>query len=74
MEEQNSPFLEPLLTPKQLGDYLGFQARTIRLWIRKGVKIDPQKVVKIGTSIRIYRSEAERLAGETKIKLGKPTT
>lgn len=71
MEGKNQ-FLEPLLTPQQLGEYLGFEARTIRLWIRKGTKIDPQKVVKIGRSVRIYRSEAERLAGEIKDSLGKP--
>ena len=73
MAEEKSPHLEPLLTPKQLGEYLGFKANTIRIWIRKGVKIDPSKVVKIGQNVRIYRSEAERLAGEIKSQLGKPT-
>ena len=72
MEVDNKQFLEPLLTPKQLGDYLGFEARTVRLWIRNGTKIDPTKVVKIGRSVRIYRSEAERLTGELKTNLGKP--
>ena len=67
----NMPLLEPLLTPKQLGEYLGFKQRTIYLWIRQG-KIDPTKVIKFGERVRIHRSEADRLAGEIKTKLGKP--
>ena len=70
---EDKPILEPLISAKQLAEYLGFEARTIQLWIRQGRKIDPSAVVKIGRSVRIKRSEAERLAGEIKSKLGKPT-
>ena len=61
--------LEVLWSPKQLATYLTISPGTVYRWLSKKERIDPTKVIRIGKTVRIPRSEVERLAGSLKSKL-----
>lgn len=66
MEEENNTKpqdLEVLWTIHQLAQYLSVSTVTVYRWLSKRKVIDPEKVVRLGTSVRIPRSEVERIAG-----------
>ena len=64
MEEKKE--LEILWSPTQLANYLTMSPGTIYRWLSQGKVIDPEKVVRIGKTVRIPRSEVERIAGNIK--------
>ena len=63
--EEKNPQLEVLWNVKQTAKYLGLNPITIYQWVRKG-KIAFKK---FGKSVRIPKSEVERLVGVTQKKL-----
>lgn len=66
--------LEPLWTPIQVATFLTVSPVTVYRWLSQGKVIDPKKVVRFSSKVRIPRSEVERIAGIVKNKLGKPAT
>lgn len=58
--------LEILWSPNQLAKYLTMSPGTIYRWLSQGKVIDPAKVVRVGKTVRIPRSEVERIAGSIK--------
>jgi len=62
---EKNPQLEVLWTVKQTASYLGLNRVTIYQWISKG-KIGFKK---FGKSVRIPKSEVERLVGLTQANL-----
>lgn len=69
MSEENRNHLEVLWTPQQVAKYLMVNRLTVYRWIKGGQIIDPSKIIKISSKIRIPRSEVERIAGIKKGKL-----
>lgn len=69
MSEENRKDLEVLWTPQQVAEYLLVNPKTVYNWLSKKIVIDPTKVVRFASRVRIPRSEVERLAGLTKAKL-----
>jgi len=65
--QEINPQLEVLWSVKQTAKYLGLHPVTIYQWVRKG-KIQFKK---FGKSVRIPKSEVERLVGLTQSKLSK---
>lgn len=63
--------LEVLWTPKQIADYFSVSVRTVYDWIAKGTNINPQKIIRVGTKVRIARSEIERMAGNIRNQIAK---
>lgn len=66
MSEENTQSpqnLEVLWTIPQLSQYLSVAPVTVYRWLSKKKVIDPSKVVRLGKSVRIPRSEVERIAG-----------
>lgn len=61
--------LEILWSPKQLAEYLTVSPVTVYRWLSQKKVIDPAKVVRIGKTVRIPRSEVERIAGNVRQKL-----
>lgn len=55
--------LEVLWTARQLAEYLSVANVTVYRWLSTGKVIDPTKIVRLGSSVRIPRSEVERIAG-----------
>lgn len=67
--------LEVLWTVEQVANYFHVKKHTVYQWISKGVRLDPNKIVHVGTLVRIPRSEVERIANQKKAKItGAPTT
>ena len=64
MPEEVKKDLEVLWTPKQTAEYFSLSIRTIYQWISSGKMFNPKKIVKIGSRVRIPRSEIERIAGK----------
>lgn len=64
MEEKKQ--LEVLWSPTQLAKYLTMSPGTVYRWLSQGKVIDATKVVRIGKTVRIPRSEVERIAGSIK--------
>lgn len=63
-EENTQPQdLEVLWTIPQVAQYFSVTTVTIYRWLSKRKVIDPAKVVRLGSSVRIPRSEVERIAG-----------
>lgn len=69
MSEESKKDLEVLWTPQQVSKYLLVNTKTVYNWLSKGTVIDPTKVVRFASRVRIPRSEVERLAGLTKARL-----
>lgn len=69
MSEEVNKELEVLWTVQQVAKYLSLHPVTIYHWLSKGKIIDPSKIVRVGSHVRIPRSEVERLAGNIKKKL-----
>lgn len=75
MENQNdSPAaarqdLGVLWTLPQVAQYLLVSRKTVYGWVKHGKVLDASKVIRIGRSIRIPRSEVERIAGTVKANL-----
>lgn len=67
-EIKNEP-LEVLWTTKQVANYLGLSVVTVYRWISEGRVFDPAKIIKFSRTVRVPRSEVERIAGLTKAKL-----
>jgi excisionase family DNA binding protein len=70
MSEESKKQLEVLWTPRQVATYLGLNPVTVYRWIAEKRTIDPTKIVRFSNRVRIPRSEVERIAGVTKVKLG----
>ena len=70
MSEQNEQKdLEVLWKPQQVAAYLGLNKVTVYRWLQESRVIDPTKIIRIGKSVRIPRSEVVRIAGITRAKL-----
>ena len=58
--------LEVLWTPEQVAKYFMVSRRTVYQWISKKKVINPIKIMRIGNSVRIPRSEIERVANQVR--------
>lgn len=58
-----------LWTLPQVAQYLLVSRKTLYGWLKAGKVFDPAKIIRIGRSIRIPRSEVERIAGNVKTNL-----
>lgn len=61
--------LEVLWTVEQVAQYLLVKKGTVYNWLSKGQVIDPAGIRHVGRSVRILRSEVERIAGNIKSNL-----
>lgn len=74
-EKENSPQrsekrdLERLYPLPWVAQYLGFSRKTLYGWVKEGKVFKPERIVRVGRSIRIPRSEVERVAGSIRDNL-----
>lgn len=61
--------LEVLWTPVQAANYLNLTPHTVYRWLSEKRVLNPDKIVRFSRSVRIPRSEVERIAGITRAKL-----